>query len=149
MSDFEQQLRGRLTGRAATVTPRGDLDDLVERIAKQRARGRRASAFAMALIVVVGPIGGFALARATTSSASTKSAAKRVTKHVKAGQTARGTRTGGIETIEAPIHISNVMLVDPETKKGTRVGYRTEQVERDGRTRTVRVRVAKRSGKDI
>ena len=41
------------------------------------------------------------------------------------------------------------MLVDPETKKGTRVGYRTEQVERDGRTRTVRVRVAKRSGKDV
>ncbi|KQS99533.1 50S ribosomal protein L24 [Cellulomonas sp. Root485] len=74
---------------------------------------------------------------------------QRVTKHVKAGQTQRGTRTGGIETIEAPIHISNVMLVDPETKKGTRVGYRTEQVERDGRTRTVRVRVAKRSGKDI
>jgi large subunit ribosomal protein L24 len=74
---------------------------------------------------------------------------QRVTKHVKAGQTQRGTRTGGIETIEAPIHISNVMIVDPETKKGTRVGYRTEQVERDGRTRTVRVRVAKRSGKDI
>ena len=74
---------------------------------------------------------------------------QRVTKHVKAGQTQRGTRTGGIETIEAPIHVSNVMLVDPETKKGTRVGYRTEQVERDGRTRNVRVRVAKRSGKDI
>ena len=74
---------------------------------------------------------------------------QRVTKHVKAGQSARGTRTGGIETVEAPIHISNVMLVDPETKKGTRVGYRTEQVERDGRLRTVRVRVAKRSGKDV
>lgn len=74
---------------------------------------------------------------------------QRVTKHTKAGQSARGTRTGGIETVEAPIHISNVMLVDPETKKGTRVGYRTEQVERDGRTRNVRVRVAKRSGKDI
>ncbi|QGQ18668.1 50S ribosomal protein L24 [Cellulomonas sp. JZ18] len=74
---------------------------------------------------------------------------QRVQKHTKAGQTSRGTRTGGIETVEAPIHISNVMLVDPETKKGTRVGYRTEQVERDGRTRTVRVRVAKRSGKDI
>jgi len=74
---------------------------------------------------------------------------QRVTKHVKAGQTARGTRTGGIETIEAPIHVSNVMIVDPESKKGTRVGFRTEQVERDGRTRTVRVRVAKRSGKDI
>ena len=74
---------------------------------------------------------------------------QRVTKHVKAGQSARGTRTGGIETVEAPIHISNVMLVDPETKKGTRVGYRTEEIERDGRTKTVRVRVAKRSGKDI
>ncbi|MCL2454845.1 MAG: 50S ribosomal protein L24 [Micrococcales bacterium] len=73
----------------------------------------------------------------------------RVTKHTKAGTTARGTRTGGIETIEAPIHISNVMLVDPETKKGTRVGYRHEQVERDGRTKTVKVRVAKRSGKDV
>jgi large subunit ribosomal protein L24 len=74
---------------------------------------------------------------------------QRVTKHVKAGQTNRGTRTGGIETVEAAIHVSNVMLVDPETKKGTRVGYRTEEIERDGRTRTVRVRVAKRSGKDI
>ena len=74
---------------------------------------------------------------------------QRMTKHVKAGRTTRGTRTGGIETIEAPIHVSNVMLVDPETKKGTRVGYRTEEIERDGRTRTVRVRVAKRSGKDI
>ncbi|MBN8881734.1 large subunit ribosomal protein L24 [Salana multivorans] len=73
----------------------------------------------------------------------------RVTKHTKVSQTQRGSRTGGIETIEAPIHISNVMLVDPETKKGTRVGYRTEEVERDGRTKTVRVRFAKRSGKDV
>ena len=74
---------------------------------------------------------------------------QRVTKHTKAGQSARGTRTGGIETVEAPIHVSNVMLVDPETKKPTRVGIRTETVERDGRTKTVRIRVAKRSGKDI
>ena len=74
---------------------------------------------------------------------------QRVTKHVKAGRSNRGTRTGGIETVEAPIHVSNVMLVDPETKKGTRVGYRTEEIERDGRTRTNRVRIAKRSGKDI
>ena len=51
---------------------------------------------------------------------------QRVTKHVKVGQSQRGTRTGGIETIEAPIHISNVMVVDAETKKGTRVGIRTE-----------------------
>ena len=63
---------------------------------------------------------------------------QRVTKHTKVGQNDRGTRTGGLETVEAPIHVSNVMVVDPETKKGTRVGYRTEEVERDGRKRTVR-----------
>ena len=74
---------------------------------------------------------------------------QRVTKHVKIGQSQRGTRTGGIETIEAPIHISNVMVVDAETKKGTRVGYRIEETERDGRSKTMRVRVSKRSGKDI
>ena len=74
---------------------------------------------------------------------------QRVTRHTKVGQTDRGGKSGGIETIEAPIHVSNVMLVDPETKKGTRVGYRIEQVERDSRTRNQRVRVAKRSGKDI
>ncbi len=73
----------------------------------------------------------------------------RIKKHTKVGQSARGTRTGGIVTTEAPIHISNVMLVDPETKKPTRVGIRTETVERNGRTKTVRIRVAKRSGKDI
>lgn len=74
---------------------------------------------------------------------------QRVQRHTKVAQSQRGTRTGGIETIEAPIHVSNVMLVDPESKRGTRVGYRVEQVERDGRTKTQRVRVAKRSGKDI
>ena len=31
----------------------------------------------------------------------------------------------------------------------TRVGYRIEEIERDGRKKTVRIRVAKRSGKDI
>ena len=73
----------------------------------------------------------------------------RIKKHTKVGQTTRGSQTGGIVTTEAPIHISNVMLVDPETKKPTRVGMRIEPVERDGREKTVRIRVAKRSGKDI
>ncbi len=73
----------------------------------------------------------------------------RVKKHVKVGATSRGAKTGGIETHEAPLHISNVQIVDPSTKKPTRVGYRSETVERDGRQRTVRVRVARRSGKDI
>ena len=71
-----------------------------------------------------------------------------VKRHVKAGQS-RGAASGGIITQEASLHVSNVMLVDPETKKRTRVGYRSETVERDGRERTVRVRVAKRSGKDV
>ncbi|MBD7995176.1 50S ribosomal protein L24 [Arthrobacter gandavensis] len=73
----------------------------------------------------------------------------RVTKHTKVGQSSRGSKTGGIEVVEAPIHVSNVAVVDPETKKPTRVGYRTETVEKDGRTRTVRIRVAKGSGKDL
>jgi large subunit ribosomal protein L24 len=73
---------------------------------------------------------------------------QRVTKHVKPG-TRRDNQSGGIIHVEAPIHVSNVMLVDPSTKKGTRVGYRIEKVERDGRMRTQRVRVAKRSGKDV
>ena len=72
-----------------------------------------------------------------------------VTKHVRVGQTQRGTKTGGIETMEAPIHASNVALVDPETKKPTRVGFRLEEVTKDGVTKTVRIRYAKRSGKDL
>ncbi|GAB3485273.1 50S ribosomal protein L24 [Flexivirga sp.] len=71
----------------------------------------------------------------------------RITKHVKAGQPGGG--AGGIEVTEAPIHVSNVMIVDPETNKPTRIRIREEQVERDGRTKTVRTRVSVRSGKDL
>ena len=73
----------------------------------------------------------------------------RVTKHVKAGTTTRGSRTGGLIHAEAPLHISNVAVVDPDTKKPTRVKTRVETVERDGRSRVVRTRVAVRSGKDL
>jgi large subunit ribosomal protein L24 len=72
-----------------------------------------------------------------------------VTKHVKVGQTQRGTKTGGIETHEAPIHISNVALVDPKTKKPTRVGHKVETVTKDGVTKQVRVRYAKKSGENL
>ena len=72
-----------------------------------------------------------------------------VKKHVRVGQTQRGTKTGGIETHEAPIHVSNVQIVDPKTKKPTRVGFRNEVVEKDGVKKTVRVRYAKKSGKDL
>ncbi|KIP52267.1 50S ribosomal protein L24 [Leucobacter komagatae] len=72
-----------------------------------------------------------------------------VTKHVRVGQSDRGTKEGGIETVEAPIHVSNVAVVDPSTKKPTRVGFRVEEVEKDGKKKTVRVRYAKSSGKDL
>jgi len=45
---------------------------------------------------------------------------------------------GGVVSKEGPIHISNVMLIDPKDKKPTRVG-----VTREGGTRN---RVARRSG---
>ena len=68
----------------------------------------------------------------------------RIKKHTKVGQTARGSKTGGIVTQEAPIHVSNVMLVvEVEGKTvGTRVGYRFDE---DG----TKVRYAKRTGEDI
>ena len=49
---------------------------------------------------------------------------------------------GGIITKEAPIHVSNVALVDPKNGKATRVGYKTLD---DGS----KVRVARRSGETI
>jgi large subunit ribosomal protein L24 len=49
---------------------------------------------------------------------------------------------GGITTQEAPIHVSNVQLVDPETKRPARVGYK---INEDGK----KVRVLRPSGKEI
>jgi large subunit ribosomal protein L24 len=72
-----------------------------------------------------------------------------ITRHTKTGTTGRGTRTGGIVTQEAPLHVSNVAIVDPETKAPTRVRTRIEMVERDGRQKVTRIRVAVRSGKDL
>ena len=80
----------------------------------------------------------------------------RVKKHQKVGQTSRGSKTGGIITKEASIHVSNVMLVvEVDGKKVvTRVGYRRVEQERrlpDGTTRTVTrsVRYAKKTGEEI
>jgi large subunit ribosomal protein L24 len=42
-----------------------------------------------------------------------------------------------------------VALIDPSSKKPTRIGVRFETVVKDGVKKTVRVRVAKKSGKDI
>jgi large subunit ribosomal protein L24 len=51
-------------------------------------------------------------------------------------------RPGGIREVEAPIHLSNLALVDPKSGKPTRVGFK---VLEDGR----KVRVAKKSGEVI
>ena len=67
----------------------------------------------------------------------------------KQGKVLRGSTEGGLQVVEAPIHISNVAVVDPETKKPTRVGYRFETVEKDGVSKTVKVRFAKASGKEL
>ena len=66
----------------------------------------------------------------------------RVKKHTRVQSTQRGAKTGGIITQEAPIHVSNVMVVDSDGKPA-RVGYRTD--EESGK----RVRISKRNGKDI
>jgi large subunit ribosomal protein L24 len=63
-------------------------------------------------------------------------------RHKKEQQTAgmRGTQGGKIE-FEAPIHASNVMLVDPKTGKPTRVSYKI-----DGDSK---VRIAQKSGNEL
>ncbi|MFC3885303.1 50S ribosomal protein L24 [Bacillus songklensis] len=58
-----------------------------------------------------------------------------VKKHSKPSQ---ANPQGGIINKEAPIHVSNVMPLDPKTGEPTRVGYKVE----DGK----KVRVAKKSG---
>ncbi|WP_243790116.1 50S ribosomal protein L24 [Saccharopolyspora gloriosae] len=65
----------------------------------------------------------------------------RIKKHTKVSRTERGAQSGGIVTQEAPIHVSNVMVVDSDGKP-TRVGYRFGE---DGK----KVRVSRRNGKDI
>jgi len=73
----------------------------------------------------------------------------RVTRHTKSGTTGRGVRTGGIMIQEAAIHVSNVAVVDPETKSPTRIRTRVDIGERDGRQKATRTRVSVRSGKDL
>ena len=48
---------------------------------------------------------------------------------------------GGIVKTEAPIHISNLALIDPKSGKATRVGYKMEGENK--------VRVSKKSGEAI
>jgi len=51
------------------------------------------------------------------------------------------TNPGGIEQMEAPIHISNVSLIDPDSGKPTKVGYKLEKGKK--------TRIARKSGKVV
>lgn len=61
-----------------------------------------------------------------------------VKKHVKPN----GGSAGSIEEMEAPIHASNVMIVDPKTKKGTRIGH---TVDKNGK----KIRISKKSNESL
>ncbi|HCT13896.1 50S ribosomal protein L24 [Corynebacterium nuruki] len=65
----------------------------------------------------------------------------RIKKHVANSAPERGAESGGIVTQEAPIHVSNVMVLDSDGNP-TRVGYRFDE---DGK----KIRVSRRNGKDI
>ncbi|HEX5194765.1 MAG TPA: 50S ribosomal protein L24 [Solirubrobacteraceae bacterium] len=64
-----------------------------------------------------------------------------IKRHQRPQQTAGGQTAGGVIEREGPIHVSNVMLIDPKDDKPTRVGIEVV----DGR----RVRIAKRSGQRL
>ena len=67
----------------------------------------------------------------------------RVKKHTAQSANQRGAQSGGIVTQEAPIHVSNVMVVDADGKP-TRIGQRD-----GGENEPKRVRVSRRTGKDL
>jgi large subunit ribosomal protein L24 len=64
---------------------------------------------------------------------------------VKRHQRQDATHEGGINSKDAPIHLSNVALADPKDKKPTRVGFKIIGQGDDRK----KVRVAKRSGAEI
>ena len=61
-----------------------------------------------------------------------------IKKHKKATQN----ETGGILEVEAPIHASNVMIIDPKTKKRTRIGHTIDKNNK-------KVRITKKSNEKI
>ena len=62
---------------------------------------------------------------------------------VKKHQKATAQETGGIVEMAAPIHASNVMIIDPKTKKRTRIGHTTD-------TKTgKKIRITKKSNEKI
>ena len=65
----------------------------------------------------------------------------RVKRHTKETENERGVKIGGIMTVEAPIHISNVMIIGDDGK-ATRLGSKKDE---NGKN----VRISRRTGKEI
>lgn len=61
-----------------------------------------------------------------------------VKKHVKGN----GQESGGILEVEAPIHSSNVMMIDPKTKKRTRIGHTVDKNNK-------KIRISKKSNEKL
>ena len=61
---------------------------------------------------------------------------------VKKHQKPNGQETGGILEVAAPINASNVMIIDPKTKKRTRIGHTTDKNNK-------KIRIAKKSNEKI
>ena len=61
-----------------------------------------------------------------------------VKKHVKPN----GQNAGSIVDMEAPINASNVMILDPKTNRGTRVGHTTDKKGK-------KIRVARKSNENL
>ena len=61
-----------------------------------------------------------------------------VKKHVKGN----GQQAGSINEVEAPIHASNVMIIDPKPTKPTRIGHK---IDKDGK----KIRISKKSNSSL
>ncbi len=61
-----------------------------------------------------------------------------VKKHIKPN----GGESGRIDEVEAPLHVSNVMIIDPKTKKASRIGHTTTK---DGK----KIRVSRKSNEKL
>jgi large subunit ribosomal protein L24 len=65
----------------------------------------------------------------------------RIKKHTRVQTSQRGSKSGGIVTQEAPIDVSNVMVLDADGQP-TRIGYRLDDSGQ-------KIRVGRRTGKDL
>ena len=61
---------------------------------------------------------------------------------VKKHRKGNGQESGGILEVEAPIHASNVMMIDPKTNKRTRIGHTVDKNNK-------KIRISKKSNEKL